>query len=441
MSKSGKSTRVKRLRLPAEAILFVGLCACGDNALPPRPDSLWVERSLAGDTSVVRNFGVGTPSSYATLTKEITVTGGETPGSEFTIIVFAYPTIDGGAVVAGGPQADVRLFDSTGKFVRSYGREGEGPGEFRNTFGMAIDARGFLFVQRLPWAVVVFDTLAKLAAQWEIPESPQQWYVTTDGDVFVPKSTPIRDSVTGRATEAFAVLHYDKAGKAKDSIPIFPQEFGPRNSVTLSTEFGRDRYDLPLSPQFRRTFGPPGVWAYGNSSSNEFHILNLKGQILRIVSDDPVTIPGADERAALAALATAEFRSMDRAARVEVSQIPSRKPFFKNLRLDVEGRLWVEISQPGRKTTRFGCPPSFQFSAGGASGACDDGAPQRNVDEWVEPTVYDVFDSTGEHLFRVALPEQSRFMAARGSHLWLRFGNFRSGESLVRFRIQFPRSP
>ncbi len=51
----------------------------------------------------------------------------------------------------------VAVFDSTGSFVADYGREGDGPGEFRSPTAVALDPEG---------ALVVWDTGRRILSRW-----------------------------------------------------------------------------------------------------------------------------------------------------------------------------------------------------------------------------------------------------------------------------------
>jgi sugar lactone lactonase YvrE len=59
-----------------------------------------------------------------------------------------------------GPQGDARVlkFDKTGKFIKSWGGKGKGPGQFEVAHGIAIDARGLLWVaDRENQRIQIFD--------------------------------------------------------------------------------------------------------------------------------------------------------------------------------------------------------------------------------------------------------------------------------------------
>ena len=59
-----------------------------------------------------------------------------------------------------GPNGDARVlkFDKTGRFIKSWGGKGKGPGQFEVAHGIAIDAKGLLWVMdRENQRIQVFD--------------------------------------------------------------------------------------------------------------------------------------------------------------------------------------------------------------------------------------------------------------------------------------------
>ena len=67
-----------------------------------------------------------------------------------------------------GPDGDARVlkFDKTGKFIKSWGGKGSGPGQFQVAHGIAIDAKGLLWVaDRENQRIQVFDQDGKFVRE------------------------------------------------------------------------------------------------------------------------------------------------------------------------------------------------------------------------------------------------------------------------------------
>jgi hypothetical protein len=79
-------------------------------------------------------------TSSLRLTPSPDLTIGDRPGLfyEFSGVVGAARLSDGRIVVADGSTRQLRFYDSTGTFIRSVGRQGDGPGEMREIFSMKV---------------------------------------------------------------------------------------------------------------------------------------------------------------------------------------------------------------------------------------------------------------------------------------------------------------
>src|SRR4029450_10753199 len=67
-----------------------------------------------------------------------------------------------------GPRGDARVlkFDKTGRFIKSWGGKGKDPGQFEVAHGLAIDARGLLWVaDRENQRIQIFDADGKFVRE------------------------------------------------------------------------------------------------------------------------------------------------------------------------------------------------------------------------------------------------------------------------------------
>ena len=73
------------------------------------------------------------------------------------------------ATPAAAPPGNARVvkFDKNGKFIKTWGKKGMGPGEFDAPHTLAFDSRGRLFVgDRQNNRIQIFDQDGKFIAQW-----------------------------------------------------------------------------------------------------------------------------------------------------------------------------------------------------------------------------------------------------------------------------------
>jgi len=90
-------------------------------------------------------------------------------------------------------------FDASGEFVKQWGREGEGPGEFALPHAIAVDSQGRLYVaDRGNARIQVFNTEGKLLDVWENLIAPWGFHMSPQDELWVCGSSPERHKVEGR---------------------------------------------------------------------------------------------------------------------------------------------------------------------------------------------------------------------------------------------------
>ena len=86
---------------------------------------------------------------------------------------------DGGATAAASGR--IVKFSKDGKFIKSWGRLGSGPGEFKNPHGLAIDSAGRLFVaDRGNNRIQIFDQDGRYLTEWRQFSRPSGIYIRGD---------------------------------------------------------------------------------------------------------------------------------------------------------------------------------------------------------------------------------------------------------------------
>jgi sugar lactone lactonase YvrE len=90
----------------------------------------------------------------------------------------------------GTPGNDrVSVFDKSGKFIKSFGKKGTGPGEFRSPHTVAMDSQGNLFVgDRDNNRIQILDQDGKYLTEWKQFSRPSGIYITPDDTIYVADS-------------------------------------------------------------------------------------------------------------------------------------------------------------------------------------------------------------------------------------------------------------
>ena len=122
-------------------------------------------------------------------------------------------------------------FDKSGKFLKTWGKKGMGPGEFDVIHTLAFDSQGRLFVgDRQNNRIQIFDQNGEFIAQWFQFGRPSGMYIDKDDVIYVADSES-RDGRTNTGQSALPQTGYGfnlgaqrgiRIGSAKDgSVKYF----------------------------------------------------------------------------------------------------------------------------------------------------------------------------------------------------------------------------
>ena len=88
-----------------------------------------------------------------------------------------------------GTVARISKFTKDGKFIKSWGKWGSGPGEFKTPHALAIDSRGRLFVgDRGNMRIQIIDLDGKFIAEWKQFSRPSGIYIDKKDTIYVADS-------------------------------------------------------------------------------------------------------------------------------------------------------------------------------------------------------------------------------------------------------------
>jgi hypothetical protein len=248
--------------------------------------------------------------------------------------------------------AIIKVFDSTGALVRTIGREGAGPGEFRIAF-MAV--RGEIVAVHDPQQsrTSVFDTAGTFQRSWT--SSCCFWddiQIDTENRIYVPTYLPDTTRRNGEPRETDrAYTRYHPTGKPIDTL-LVPSRSGTEKSWTFSSKSkdGKNNSvmmtNVPFTPQSLLAYHPDGGFVAGWSGA--FRILrrplgrDSTIMIERSWSPDPIPDPIRQAQVedmvknVKDMVTEATARSI---ARIE--DVPSAAPAFVALNVDGEGNIWA----------------------------------------------------------------------------------------------------
>ena len=323
-------------------------CAPRDDAdsgaVPSVPDSL---RRGVGDAPALRLGAVG----------------GSDEAAQFSGVAGAVRDRAGRIYVGDAGSGQVRVFDSTGRFVRSFGRTGTGPGEFKWLLRLArcgpstiatLDFSGGRFA--------VFSDSGTLLDTYPLPAGYNNVRVVAcaGGDTLVV----LRDHPTtappqrGEVRVPAMLVRISTRGTAADTLGRY---------AGASFFFSRKHpayMDVPLGPATIAAVGARRIFV-GTSDRPVVDVLAFDGRPTGTIAIDQPARPISREqrRAALRARVAQEplarTRSVIERIAPELPQ-PARLPFFRDLVADDEDNVWVRTFEtfPGRDDVWVGYRPT-----------------------------------------------------------------------------------
>jgi hypothetical protein len=356
---------------------------------------------------------------------------------------------DGSTLVVDGRSVAVREYDTNGAYVRTFGRRGQGPGEYLRPgmLGELRDGR-IILVDGANARVNVYSRGGEPAQTWSIKAmgsnvSSSRVTVDTTGTAVVAAS-----AFGGGIAEGLRLLRFAPDGRIVDTVhaPTFP--FTPPLAELKTTRMSAFQV-IPFFPTPRWVWSPLGYLVTGVPTRYAFELriprtrtppagvaipaMQYRGPTALWSPTDPVVsirhtvppVPVSDEqRSAERALVQANMRMADPTYNYDGPEIPRIKPPYKDLRVGDDGSIWVYLSMPGE---RYVPEPRATPSP----------MPQPTVPRWREPRVHDVFEPDGRYLGRVTIPNDVTLIRMTRGRVW---GTFADEDDVVvvkRFRIDW----
>ncbi len=407
------ATRLVRSALACGIIVIAG-CA-GDSS--SRAEGEWLSRiDTIGDTITVRTVS-GSELGPATLVPELRI--GALAGADHE----QFGQITGIAVDARGriyvydsQVPALRSYAPDGSFLRTLGRDGGGPGEYRQSDGgLAVLGDGRI-VLRDPGngRFIVFGTDGEFLESWPGPQgmfTSTPMVSGTDGGYYNPEFSGGRSGL----------VRYSSRGAPLDTLFAPPPVATPM--LTARAESASQTWSVPFSPSRLSRLHRDGYFLSAISDRYAIDVHRPGDAVLRIARDMlPVRVTPA-ERTAEEERVRRAMRGLDPAWQWDGPPIPQTKPLLRALFPAGDGRIWVQVHQPGEPVP----PEELQPERDG-----------RLPPRFREPTVFDVFELDGRYLGRVSAPTEfspSPAPVFSTDHVWAVERDQLGVQYVVRYRI------
>jgi sugar lactone lactonase YvrE len=383
---------------------MLSVVACGRSAANTSGNA--TIDTLPGGTVIVRNPAEDRWSEETAwrVSEDLRLGATDAEGPEqFGRVMAVQVDVWGRIYVLDGHAHEIRVFDSTGAHVRTFGSEGSGPGELRRPMTMLFDPDGNLRVLDPPNnRISVFDTTGAyrdgpwmagsfFTTRWPGGYDDQGYFYN-----FLPDF--------GQAFR-FVIVRFDSALTPLDTIRI-PEYEGERFEYTSPDGNNRMQTAVPFAPFQVWRLQPGRVMWEGVNDRYRFVSRSLvSNDTLRIIERDYDAVPvtRADRDSALASLD--DF--VKEGGKIDPSRIPGTKPAYSAFIVDIEGNVWV---LPFTETAQ-------------------------------QDRLVDVFDPEGRYLGRVSLPfkvESSPWPIITDRHIYAVTEDDLGVQYVVRGRIEKP---
>ena len=387
-----------------------------------------VETETIGDTTVVRTVSGSVWGEDATLVPEVSI--GELDGPEeylFGSVRSIAVDDDHNVYVLDGQARHVRVYDSDGTYVKTLGRDGEGPGEFKVPIGVAVSNGRLLVRDPANGRVQLFVLETGETEEWRYLPSDRFWntplYRDDQGRIYVDIS---------ETEPRFIVMDSDGTQIDTISPPTAPADFDDGKYRMRARGESGDRWisgsaTVPFSPDWYWTVHPTGHFLSALSSAYRINLEQDSG-VLRIERNHRPVAVSDDEHDRHEQRIMSRMRQYDAGWSWDGPDIPEHKPPFRGLSAGSDGRIWVRLWTEAQRV---------------ANEEHDPANPESPPFTWVEPLRYDVFEADGTYLGAVVPPEgfsPSAPPVFGRSFVWAVERDDLGVERVRRYRIALPAS-
>jgi hypothetical protein len=322
---------------------------------------------------------------------------------------------NGSVYVLDNPDAagayTLRQFDPNGRFSRTVGRVGQGPGEFNNPRSIWVDDSGVLHVYSAR-RVERYDSTGRSLGGVTLTiasttATSETLLVDTAGTIWILINVLPRGVAPGRGAIDELLQGYQRlfsSGGAVDTV-LRP---GPDGRPARS----RAPAAVPFAPRFHSELSPHGHFVTGFSGSYTINLQRTvpdQGGVISIRRGHaPVRVHPEefnDWNAPGGGRGNAPSPPGNPGASGDTPRV---KPAFDDIRIGLDGRIWVSI------------PAVAQMNSAADAAALSGSAYARA--RWPTPLLFDLFEANGTYVGRVRFPAElstaARFVA-RGDRIWV----------------------
>ncbi len=256
----------------------------------------------------------------------------------------------GRVYVADQKPAVIKVFGSDGRFIRTVGHEGKGPGEFTVAF-LAIRKDRLVVHDPQTARTTVFDTAGTYLTSWN--SACCYWTqvaVDTAGLIYVPSPDFRRPPDGGQRTRT-PWVRYSLDGRVVDTLYVPTRESGKTWTITAG-ERGKEmvmQLAVPFTPTLSVALNPEGGFVLGWPERYEF-AWSPGGADTTLIArrswtpepiPDPMRSAEIENRIKQASDGGRQFDATGLRSIFKLGDIPTQAPAYVSLEVDQLGNVWA----------------------------------------------------------------------------------------------------
>jgi hypothetical protein len=382
----------------AATALALALGACGRSDSPGAAEWRAVYDTI-GDTIVVRTVSGSVWGDTAELVPDLTIGTFEGADEYMFGRVRSLTAAPDGSIYAYDSHAqELRKYAPDGTYVATFGREGGGPGEYRQPDGgLAVLPDGRVLL-RDPGnsRISVFSSEGKYLDGWRIRggfNASRRLYTDSAGNTL---TMILIDAEADVVDWTYGLVRYGADGTPGDTLPAPAFDFEPAKLVARRIVDGERQGTsvnrVPFSPWESWSYNPLGYFVGGVATRYALNLYVAPDRVLRIERANWEPIPVlADEEDERERRTTASLRQTQPDWRWNGDPIPDTKPPYRGIYVGERGSIWVRLHQEAKKVE---------------SEEVDEVRPGEMPPlTWIESIAFDVFEPDGRYLGMVRGPD------------------------------------
>ena len=252
---------------------------------------------------------------------------------------------EGNIFVLDSRECRIQIYDKDGKYLKTIGRKGEGPGEFQRALRMTLDSKGKLYVNEYK-KIIIFEEDGTFEKNVNT-DFHLSFYLVTKEDNFLGWSF-----IRTEEGNTLDVILIDSSGKRTDTIASFPDP----SVVLRKSVSGGGTISVMRSPPYS-----PGLFfcqlsdelgIYGYSAEYKLGVVNSSGEIVHIIEKDEKRQPTSrkEENEYFEKIIERSKRQggiqWSRGDLRKLHGFAKYKPFFTLIMNDDEGHIFLAKPKP-----------------------------------------------------------------------------------------------